>query len=68
MFSLTRKAGERVVIGQDLIVKVLEVVAGRVRLGIEAPPGTLVRRGDAPTPARVNEGTRQSAVGAVVGT
>jgi carbon storage regulator CsrA len=51
MLSLTRKAGERVAIGPDVIVKVLEVVAGRVRLGIEVPPGTLIRRGEAPGPA-----------------
>jgi carbon storage regulator CsrA len=47
MFSVTRKAGEQVVIGPDVIVKVLEVVAGRVRLGIEAPSGSSVRRGEA---------------------
>jgi carbon storage regulator CsrA len=51
MLSLTRKAGERVAIGHDVIVKVLEVVAGRVRLGIEVPPGTLIRRGEAPAAA-----------------
>jgi carbon storage regulator len=53
MLSLTRKAGEQILIGPDVIVKVLEVAAGRVRLGIQAPPGSSVRRGEvaASTPA-----------------
>jgi carbon storage regulator len=46
MLTLTRKVGEQVVIGQDVVIKVLEVVAGRVRLGILAPPGSTVRRGE----------------------
>jgi carbon storage regulator CsrA len=47
MQSVILKAGEQVVIGPDVIVKVLEVAAGRVRLGIEAPSGSSVRRGEA---------------------
>jgi len=50
MLSVTRKVGEQVVIGHDVIVKILEVVAGRVRLGIEAPPGSSVRRGEVTAP------------------
>jgi len=50
MLSLTRRVGEQVVIGRDVIVKVLEVFAGRVRLGIEAPPGSSVRRGEVTNP------------------
>jgi carbon storage regulator CsrA len=49
MLSITRKAGEQIVIGRDVIVKVLEVVAGRVRLGVEVPPGASVRRGEVAT-------------------
>jgi carbon storage regulator len=47
MLSVTRKAGEQILIGHDVIVKVLEVVAGRVRLGVEVPPGWSVRRAEA---------------------
>jgi carbon storage regulator len=50
MQSVTRKVGEQVVIGDDVIVKVLEVAAGRVRLGILAPPGSSVRRGEVAAP------------------
>ena len=48
MVLLTRKLGERVVIG-GVVVEVLEVVGGRVRLGVQAPSRTPVRRGEAPT-------------------
>lgn len=38
MLSLTREVGEKIVIGEDIIVTVISVSAnGRVRLGIEAP-------------------------------
>jgi carbon storage regulator len=34
---LTRKAGERIQIGGDVVLEILEVRQGQVRLGIEAP-------------------------------
>ena len=37
MLVLTRKAGERIRIGEDILVTVLEMTKGSVRLGIEAP-------------------------------
>jgi carbon storage regulator len=46
MLSLTRKIGEQIIIGHDVTIIVLEVMAGRVRLGIEAPPGSSVRRSE----------------------
>jgi carbon storage regulator len=54
MLRLTRKAGEQVLVGGEVVVKVLEVMGGRVRLGIAAPPGCAVRRGEdaAREPAR----------------
>jgi carbon storage regulator CsrA len=47
MISLTRRPGEEVVIGAGVVIKVLEVAPGRVRLGVDAPPGSSVRRGEA---------------------
>jgi carbon storage regulator len=44
MLVLGRKQNERVVIGRDIIVTVLEARDGRVRLGFEAPPGTPIHR------------------------
>lgn len=37
MLVLSRKVGEKVMIGDSIVITVLEVVGGRVRLGIEAP-------------------------------
>jgi Global regulator protein family len=46
--SITRKVGERIVLGDDIVLHVLEVVGGSVRLGIDAPrsiPSTARRSG-----------------------
>ena len=62
MLVLTRKAGERIVIDNDIVVEVLEVQGNRVRIGIQAPPGITILRqelltgrkgGDTPQPIRV---------------
>jgi carbon storage regulator len=37
MLRITRRAGERIVLGDDVIVEVTEVKGGTVRLGIQAP-------------------------------
>jgi carbon storage regulator len=37
MLVLSRKQSERVVIGQDIVITVLEARDGRVRLGFESP-------------------------------
>ena len=44
MLVLTRKSGESVAIGDDVIVKVIEIQGGQVRLGIDAPSSTPVHR------------------------
>lgn len=41
---LTRKVNERIVIGDDVVVTVLEVRGDQVRLGIEAPRDVKVFR------------------------
>ncbi len=46
MLVLTRKVGEEVVIGEDIRVTVVEVAAGRVRLGISAPRDIPVDRAE----------------------
>jgi carbon storage regulator len=38
MLVITRKPGERICLGDDVTVTVLEVSGSSVRLGIEAPP------------------------------
>jgi carbon storage regulator len=44
MLVLTRKAGERIVIDESIVVEVLEVQGNRVRIGIQAPQGVPILR------------------------
>lgn len=44
MLVLSRKLHERVRLGPQIVVTVLQVSKGRVRLGIEAPPEVAVWR------------------------
>lgn len=44
MLVLSRKVGERILIGENITVTVVRIVGGGVRLGIEAPANTPVMR------------------------
>lgn len=44
MLVLTRKPNQRINIGDDIVVTVLEVRGDQVRLGIEAPRHVTVQR------------------------
>ncbi len=44
MLILTRKVGERIMIGDDIAVEVLGVRSGQVKIGIEAPRELPVHR------------------------
>jgi carbon storage regulator len=46
MLTLTRRAGERIRIGDDIVVLVREVRGGHVKIGIEAPRSCPVYRGE----------------------
>lgn len=46
MLTLTRKAGERIQIGDDIVVVVRDVRGGHVKIGIEAPRSWPVYRGE----------------------
>jgi carbon storage regulator len=46
MLVLSRKIGERVTIGDGVVVTVLEVKGKQVRLGFEAPPDVPIWRGE----------------------
>lgn len=46
MLVLTRKVGEAIVIGNDVVVTVLEVRGGQIRLGIGAPRSLSVHRAE----------------------
>lgn len=44
MLIITRRAGEKIVIGDDIVVQVMEVSGNTVRLGIAAPKSLPVYR------------------------
>ena len=44
MLVLSRKLGERIVIGDGVVVTVVEMRGDRVRLGVSAPPTTPIHR------------------------
>lgn len=46
MLILSRKEGESVVIGEDIVVKVVSIEKGNVKLGFEAPPQKLILRSE----------------------
>lgn len=44
MLVLTRKVGEQINIGDDIVVSVVEIDSGKVRIGIEAPGNVMILR------------------------
>ena len=48
MLVLTRKDGESIRIGSDVIVKVSQISGGRVKLAIDAPRDVAIRRNELP--------------------
>lgn len=44
MLNLTRRVGERLMIGDDVVVTVLATKGNQIRLGVEAPKKTVVHR------------------------
>jgi carbon storage regulator len=46
MLVLTRKTGERIVIGGDIQVTVLRVQGNRVKLGVMGPSAVPIQRGE----------------------
>lgn len=48
MLVLTRKKSERIVIGHNITVRVLETRSGSVSIGIDAPADVPIRRAEIP--------------------
>ncbi|MFQ5705906.1 MAG: carbon storage regulator CsrA [bacterium] len=46
MLVLTRKLGETIVIGDDIVIKVVDIHGKQIRLGIEAPTEITIFRGE----------------------
>jgi carbon storage regulator len=59
MLILQRKAGESLVIGEDITVTVISVDGGRVRLAISAPKDTPILRSELVVATAVNRDAAQ---------
>jgi carbon storage regulator len=44
LLIITRKPGERIMVGDDVVLQVIEIAGGSVRVGIDAPRSTPVYR------------------------
>lgn len=44
MLVLSRKSGQRIVIGDEIVITIVKVRGNHVRLGIEAPDDVHIRR------------------------
>ena len=44
MLILTRKSGERIAIGDDIVITFLEIKGSQVKVGIEAPRNVTIHR------------------------
>jgi carbon storage regulator CsrA len=49
MLVLTRKLQEQICVGNDITITILRIKGNSVRIGIEAPRGVRVIRGELPT-------------------
>jgi carbon storage regulator len=61
MLVLSRKEGQRVMIGDSIVVIVNRIAGNRISLGIEAPPSVRVMRGEL-EPAPVEQETSEGLV------
>jgi carbon storage regulator len=46
MLVLSRKAEEKIIIGEDIVITVVRVAGGRVQLGVEAPYEMSIKRSE----------------------
>lgn len=44
MLVLTRRVGERICIGDDIVITIVQLGQGKVRVGVDAPSSALVLR------------------------
>ena len=46
MLVLTRREGERIALGDDIVVTVVSIQGNKVRIGVSAPDDVAIRRGE----------------------
>ena len=59
MLILTRRAGQAITIGVDVVVSVLMLDRGQVRVGISAPKSTVILRSELSTGTTTLMGSRR---------
>ena len=59
MLVLTRKVGDGILIGDDILIKIVEIKGGGVRIGIEAPSDKKMYRQE--VYERITEENREAA-------
>jgi carbon storage regulator len=59
---LTRKVGEQVLIGEDIVVTILDVKGDSIKIGFDAPRGIKIQRAE--MLAAVTEANQQAAAAA----
>ena len=60
MLVLSRKIGERIWIGEDVVVTVVQIDNNRVRLGIEAPRSVPIWRSELIVEAELKDEVREA--------
>jgi carbon storage regulator len=53
MLVLSRKLGEKIIIGDDIILEVVAISGNKIRLGIVAPPDVEILREELCVPDRI---------------
>lgn len=57
MLVLTRKVGEKIRVGDDIVITLIHARGGHAQVGIDAPPGLRIwREGEAADSAEVTDG------------
>lgn len=69
MLVLTRKRGEQILIGDDIVITILDAKGDSIRVGIDAPRGVVIHRLEvmqAVTEANLEAARGASSVGAAL--
>ena len=61
MLMMTRRAGQKIILGDGIVIEVVEVAGNTVRLGVDAPRSVPVYRGEIWTAVRAENEAAASA-------
>jgi carbon storage regulator CsrA len=59
MLEVNRSVGEKIAIGKDITIEVVRIEPGRIKLGITAPKGVVIRREEVPPLEEKGSGERR---------